>query len=194
MRLEDKILIQLCECNRLCESLTYDQLVAATQDNWSKRLETVRYVETTPPKTVVLRDGGIDLSFNFHTAGSPRSHYGYIKFFPRLGIMDKIKKWWNTLKEKIAGKSEVKVPPNVLTGDDIRKLNCEVSCDCEDFRYRMEVANKRHGASRIIHSNGAQPVKTNPNRNPGLCKHLLACLAYLSSDMNLTAGGEPDKL
>lgn len=54
-----------------------------------------------------------------------------------------------------------------------------VSCNCEDFEYRLEVANNNISLSPIIFSNGQAPVKTNPGEVPGVCKHLLKAIIFL---------------
>lgn len=46
-------------------------------------------------------------------------------------------------------------------------------CSCESYMYTFEVANSKHGAARILYSNGDDPVHTNPSFSPGLCKHLV---------------------
>ena len=49
-----------------------------------------------------------------------------------------------------------------------------VWCDCNHFKYNLEVALNKDDASRIVSSNGAIPVKTNPAMKTFLCKHLTA--------------------
>ena len=56
-----------------------------------------------------------------------------------------------------------------------------VDCSCDDYLYRWEYANNRHGCSRIENSNGQPPVDTNPALTPGLCKHLIALYSHLKS-------------
>lgn len=48
-----------------------------------------------------------------------------------------------------------------------------VSCSCEDFAYRWEVALNKKKAARIQYSNGEDPVDTNPRMIPGCCAHLI---------------------
>lgn len=70
--------------------------------------------------------------------------------------------------------------------------------NCKDFLYRCEVALHHHGASDIKFSNGEDPVKTNPNKSPFLCKHLLSAIQYLVNgssldvDMDLPNGMKVD--
>ena len=51
---------------------------------------------------------------------------------------------------------------------------CVVSCSCEDFAYRWEVALNKKKAARIEYSNGEPPVDTNPSLIPGCCGHLVS--------------------
>lgn len=47
-----------------------------------------------------------------------------------------------------------------------------VSCNCQYYRYVLEVANTAKGSSSIEYSTGARPRKRNPRLRSGLCKHL----------------------
>lgn len=49
-------------------------------------------------------------------------------------------------------------------------------CDCDDFTYRFEVIDAGSGFSGVRNSNGAYPIKTNPNGIPSVCKHLAQLL------------------
>ena len=49
-----------------------------------------------------------------------------------------------------------------------------VWCDCGHFRFNLEVALNKEDASRVINSNGAEPVVMNPTMKTFLCKHLTA--------------------
>ena len=48
-----------------------------------------------------------------------------------------------------------------------------VSCQCDFFLYYCEVALNHWGSSRIKYSNGENPVVTNPQLHPLMCKHLV---------------------
>ena len=182
--------------SRLVESMNYDQLVAATKDYWPTRFKTVQYVKNNPPSLVLLKDGDLDLSFFFrceagdYPKGSGRFHDGFIKFFPNKNYkkadekedkssLGKLKSWWKGVRERVKGYFNKEVPKNIFSTSDLRKMKCKVSCDCEDFKYRFEMANVYHDASVRKYSNGARPKITNKHNRPGLCKHLLACLKYL---------------
>lgn len=56
--------------------------------------------------------------------------------------------------------------------EDLENHRIWCHCDCPDFQYRFEVIDAGSGFSGIRNSNGAYPVKTNPNGIPSLCKHL----------------------
>ncbi len=66
------------------------------------------------------------------------------------------------------------------------KLQCHVSCSCEDNLYRWEFANANRGAAEIEYSNGDPPNTTNPEYKPALCKHLVAL--YLKIQPKLPTG------
>jgi hypothetical protein len=177
---------------RLDESLTYNQMLTATAQYWQTRLKTVRNVHTTPPGLVMLKDGTVDLSFNFVSRPSTegRPHLGYVKFIPEKGqprLIDKLKSFLGRIGAQVKKFIGKKVPPQALKGSDLRKMLCEVSCDCKDFRYRMSYANVKAGVTSQAGrtDNGAAPVKTNPARRPGFCKHILATLRYLTDDAEI---------
>ncbi len=67
-----------------------------------------------------------------------------------------------------------------------RKLNCHVSCSCDDNLYRWEYANAGKNAAEIEYSNGEPPIYTNPGYKPGLCKHLVSL--YLKIQPKLPSG------
>jgi hypothetical protein len=192
------------EPHLLLEYVNYNQLVAATRDHFSTRFKTVKDVVTQPPQMVILKGGDSYLSFNSRSrppSGSGRPHNSNITFYPdtqtKRRTAERIKEWWNNIKGKFKNLIGKKVPPKVLKGSDLRQMKCKVSCDCEDFKYRMEVALHAKGAADIKHSNGARPNVTNPDMDAGLCKHLLAALRYLTDDASIQAKSDaemkPDK-
>lgn len=54
-----------------------------------------------------------------------------------------------------------------------------VSCDCDDFRYRLEYVLSQRGSSSILHSSGGPAQKTNPKGQARLCKHLLKIIGII---------------
>jgi len=60
---------------------------------------------------------------------------------------------------------------------------CMVSCSCDLFQYKLEIALAARGSATVERAEANVPMKTNPQMLPGLCPHLayLARLA-LSSD------------
>lgn len=171
----------------LTEYLTYDDLVSATKSYWNTRFSTVDDVVSRKPEMVMMKDGYVNLTFDYLSVPSTtgQRHKGYIQFIPKRGIMDKLKSWWGSLRDKLRKFRNLEVPPNVLKGSDLRKMDVKVSCDCPDFMYRFEVANNKKGASNITYSNGKDPNIRNPNKRPGICKHLLATLDYLTDDAEI---------
>lgn len=65
-------------------------------------------------------------------------------------------------------------PMEVQEDLETKRIWCH--CDCEDFTYRFEVVDAGSGFSGVRNSNGAYPIKTNPNGVPSVCKHLDALL------------------
>ena len=182
---------------RLDESLTYNQMLNATAMYWQTRLKTVRNVRTKPPGLVMLKDGTVDLSFDFVSVPSTegRPHVGYVKFVPERGqprLIDRLKDFLGRIGQQVKKFIGKKVPPRALKGSDLRKMLCEVSCDCKDFKYRMSYANVKQGVTTQAGrtDNGRAPVKTNPAGRPGFCKHILATLRYLTDDAEIQISKE----
>lgn len=69
------------------------------------------------------------------------------------------------------------------------KLNVIVSCSCDDFLFREEVALERKGAAEIYYSNGEMPTTTNPKLKPYCCKHLVALYNHIKP--KLPSQGRP---
>lgn len=93
------------------------------------------------------------------TTGNP--WHGYIQFFKDSAV-----------NEKNAG-----------------DVDCIVDCDCPDYRYKWAYVNTQLDASRIGRRSWNQcknrpPKKTNPNMEPGLCKHLLSLSEYLKTKLD----------
>jgi hypothetical protein len=195
--LTGELLNAITESSFLNESLTYNQMLTATSQYWATRLKTVRDVHTQPPGLVMLKDGTVDLKFNFESVPSTegKPHLGYVKFIPERGkanILTKLKGLLGKMGQNIQKFLGKKVPPQVLKGSDLRKMLCEVSCDCKDFKYRMSYANHRMGVTTNLGrtDNGQAPVKTNPAARPGFCKHILATVRYLTDDAELSISKE----
>lgn len=181
----------------LMEFLNYNQLVAATHDFWNSRFDNAKQVEIPPPDLVVMKSGDLDLTFacRAHSPGSGRKHLCAMVLFPseteKKAVVSRLKEWWGSLKARLNKFLGRKVPEKILTGRDLRMMKCKVTCDCEDYLYRFEVANKAKGASDIVHSNGARPNVRNPDMKPGICKHLLSLLRYLTDDATIQAKESP---
>jgi len=66
----------------------------------------------------------------------------------------------------------------------LKDIDCEVDCDCPDFKYRFAWSNKQRGAAKVGPGSynkafNRAPRITNPTNQPGLCKHLIAVKDYL---------------
>jgi hypothetical protein len=191
------ILSALVEAHILMEALTYNQMLTATQRFWQTRLKTVRNVYTQPPSLVVLKDGTVNLSFNFvsHPSTEGRPHKGFVKFIPNRGqptTMDKVKALLGKLGRGLAKMIGKKIPPQILKGSDLRKMLVEVTCDCKDFLYRMSYANVKAGVTSQAGrtDNGQPPDIRNPAQHPGFCKHILATVRYLTTDAEIQISRE----
>lgn len=181
---------KLDECSTivLSETLTYDQLVKATKRDWSSRFDTVKGVSSEAPELVILKDGNVHLTFDYISRPSTEGikHKGQIMFVPdERQLKDKLKGWWDGIKNKFRQFIGKPVPPQVMNGSDLRNMKCKVSCDCKDFKFRFEVADYRQSASDLKFSNGRFPTKTNPKNLPGICKHLLAVLEHLTDNSDV---------
>jgi len=63
-----------------------------------------------------------------------------------------------------------------------RLVDCKsvrYECDCEDHKYRKEVADTMNNISNIKYSNGNMPLQTNPSLIPGICKHAFKAMMYI---------------
>jgi len=54
-----------------------------------------------------------------------------------------------------------------------RRGHVNLSCSCDDFKYRLEYPLTKKGAAQIEYSNGDPTVYTNPSLIPYACKHLI---------------------
>jgi hypothetical protein len=50
--------------------------------------------------------------------------------------------------------------------------HCMVSCTCDHFKYKLEVALAARGSAKLENADPKMPVKANPKFLPGLCPHL----------------------
>lgn len=91
-----------------------------------------------------------------------KDRHGYFKMFrgvARDPVFSRRKHTWTIKRYGFGATAEVKL-----------------LCDCEDFKYRWEVALTRQKSSVKCFSNGKLPKKTNPHCIPAACKHLIAAL------------------
>jgi hypothetical protein len=80
----------------------------------------------------------------------------------------------------------------------LEQVDCEVDCDCKDYKFRWAWANTQRDSSRIGADSLNQcidqaPRITNPSARPGLCKHLLALRNFLyGQDSQFPPSDEPE--
>lgn len=69
----------------------------------------------------------------------------------------------------------------VFIQDDEIKLSskCEVGCDCEYFKYHLEIPLAARKSARVTTAAPRLTKETNPDFKPGLCVHLVAVLRTL---------------
>lgn len=94
-------------------------------------------------------------------------------------------------------------------GDNAQELECLVNCDCPDYKYVWAYSNKENDAGftgQPYNDNNGRPWlasslpspehptdrRTNPNKIPGLCKHLIALAGYLETAVDNTQNRPTD--
>ena len=73
--------------------------------------------------------------------------------------------------------------------DNAEDLECMVDCDCKDFQFRFSYVDAQQDASVIgpnslNKATNAPPIKTNPEGETKLCKHLAALVRYLVTNID----------
>lgn len=116
--------------------------------------------------------GNQTYNFNFRAYPSTQGkrHQGYVRFFR---------------------------PSNPNT--PLERLECEVDCQCLDYRYRFAHANKQRGSGQVgpMSLNKAlnrAPRITNPKSKNSLCKHLARVRDYIVNHLYGGQGRTIDKL
>ena len=87
---------------------------------------------------------------------------------------------------------------------EIQDVDCQVDCDCPDFRFRWAYNNAKQGATVLPpdpdawnDNNGQPPQPKGPphfgvgDMGPGLCKHLMSLVEFLGTKVEPVAP-EPD--
>lgn len=85
---------------------------------------------------------------------------------------------------------------------EIQDVDCQVDCDCPDYRYRWAYNNAEQGAGETgagtwNKNNGQAPKPKGPphfgvgDMGPGLCKHLMSLVEFLGTKVEPVAP-EPD--
>jgi hypothetical protein len=78
---------------------------------------------------------------------------------------------------------------SVEPDDNAEDLECMVDCDCRDFKFRFAYVDAQQDASMIgpnslNKATSAPPIKTNPEGETKLCKHLAALVRYLVTNLD----------
>ena len=86
---------------------------------------------------------------------------------------------------------------DVSSKENAEDLDCQVDCDCLDFRYKWAYADAKQDASSIGGNSLNQcinkpPNKTNPNQVPGMCKHLISLGKFLETSIEAPDPDNPD--
>lgn len=169
----------------ISESSTFSQLANATKKNWPTRIKNARYINSkiVPPSLVIYEEGEMDITFKAKSFGSKsttgKTFSPRVRFFPSGKKVEDLQNFVKLRDQLKLIDIRKTVPKAVLSRTDLKNMVCKVHCNCPDYAFRMEYANREIGASDIVVSNGAAPVITNPNEKPGLCKHILGLLSYL---------------
>ena len=155
----------------MCERLNFDQLFRMSEPKRIARAATARSKQVPVLDQIDATADDVAYTFKFrcYPSTTGRTHPGYIKFFR---------------------------PRNPNT--PLEKLECELDCGCEDFRFRWAFANKQRGSSRVGPRSLNQawnraPRITNSTCRPGLCKHILALRNYLYGKTVHFAGRPKDE-
>jgi len=169
----------------LNESSTFAQLANVTKKNWPTRIKSARYTNSkiVPPSLVIYEEGELDITFKAKSIGNKsttgKTFSPRVRFFPSGKKIEDLQNFVKLRDQLKLIDIKKTVPKAVLSRTDLKNMSCKVHCNCPDYAFRMEYANREIGASDIVVSNGAAPVITNPNEKPGLCKHILGLLSYL---------------
>ena len=133
----------------LCEKMSFSQLLRISTPSRKKR---ARDMKVTKLPVLSSRNGKY---WNFQYRSGPSN---------------------NTTGKSWKGRISFPVPKKNTSAEN---LMCEVDCGCPDYRYRWAYANNAQdagpmGFNSLNKCNGQAPDATNPKKQPGLCKHLIA--------------------
>lgn len=91
----------------------------------------------------------------------------------RINHISAIAFYHSPVPSKAADLANIK-KSEIPTYTDLWNKPVWVSCNCEDFGYKCEVALHKFGATDILYSDGSFPQETNPKMIPMACKHIYA--------------------
>ena len=178
---------------KINESENFKGLAQTTKAEWGDgRHKRSKYVDkVVKPSIVLFKSGNFFITFSAKSFGrhstTGKTFNLRVTFFPDRNKKESIQKFIEVQKRLNNLDRNKPVPNNILSRKDLSYMKCKVNCNCPDYVYRMEYANHKIGAANIVSGNGQYPEITNPAEKPGLCKHLLGLLTYLSGGGQLSA-------
>ena len=172
--------------NKINEADNFNGLVSKTKSGWGKgRDKRSKYVmRDKNPLVVLFQSGEMSVSFTGKSLSrhstTGKVHVVRVTFFPEKHKKESIASF-AALQAKLNKLDKNQpLPKDVISRTDLKNMKCKVHCTCPDYTYRMEYANTKQGNSNITTSNGQPPDITNPEQKPGLCKHILRLIQWLS--------------
>lgn len=178
---------------KIKESANFKQLVSTTNSGWGdgRKFRSKFVDKIVKPQLVLFKSGNMFITFSAKSRGihstTGKTFDLRVTFFPDRSKKEAIQKFVE-LQTRLNNLDRTKpVPQNILTRKDLSYMKCKVNCNCPDYVYRMEYANKQIGAANIVGGNGDAPEITNPTEKPGICKHLISLLSYLTGGGGLSA-------
>lgn len=105
---------------------------------------------------------------------------------------------WNTTGKSWAGHVKLLKDQKAYSPEniEIQDLNCEVDCTCPDYKYRWAYNNAQMGAGSVGAGSWNKNSGESPKRytqGPGMCKHLMALVEYLGTNIKPVAPKPDDK-
>lgn len=176
----------------LAEISNFNQLFNTTRQKWGRgREKRSKFVDkVVRPELVLFETGDAKVTFKAKSFGrhstTGKTFTPRCSFFPDSKKKESVSSFVSLQNKLNKLDKSQPIPKDVISRTDLKNMNCKVQCDCPDYIFRMEYANKRIGAADIVGSNGAAPVETNPNENPGICKHLMGLISFLGGGGNLS--------
>ena len=151
----------------LTETMSFRDLLQGSESGRKQRARTDVNVK---PMRVTTMDGKEAWTFSYKSSPSTTGNrwHGNIQFLK------------GTVSEK----------------DSAEDLDCRVSCNCPDYRFRYAYNNYKAGSGNLGNNNGRAPRPRSQggvgDYGNGMCKHLLALGKYLQTQISTPEAPEPD--